>query len=56
VLNFSPDEPLALVAELPCLDKLIKLDPMMVNALDLCFHYIIVGCILHAVMIDLCWC
>jgi hypothetical protein len=40
--KFFPDEPLALVVELPCLDKPIKLDPMMVSALDLCVHYIIV--------------
>jgi hypothetical protein len=56
LLNLAPGEPLALVQELPCFDDLIKLDPLLASALDLCVHNLIIGCMLHAARVDLCWC
>jgi hypothetical protein len=56
LLDLAPGEPLALVEELLCLDNSIKLDPLLVSALDLCFHYLISGCLFHAVRVELCWC
>ena len=40
LLNLAPGEPLALVQELPCFDDSIKLDPLLLSALDLCVHNI----------------
>ena len=54
--NLAPGESLALVQELPCFDDLIKLDPLLSSALDLCFHNMITGCLLQAVKVELCWC
>jgi hypothetical protein len=55
LLNLAPGEPLALVQELPCFDDSIKLDPLYVSALDLCVHNLIIGCLLHAVRVEICW-
>jgi hypothetical protein len=46
LLNLAPGEPLALVQELPCFDDSIKLDPLLLSALDLSFHNIIIICLL----------
>jgi hypothetical protein len=56
LLNLAPCEPVSLVQELPCFDNLVKLDPLMFGAIDLCVQNMIVGCMLHAVRVDLCWC
>jgi hypothetical protein len=56
LLNLAPSEPLAFVQELPCLNNPIKLDPLLVSALDLCVHYLINGCMFHAVRVELGWC
>jgi hypothetical protein len=56
LLNLAPGEPLTLVQEMPCFDDSIMLDPLLSSALDLCFHNLIIGFMLHAVRIDLCWC
>jgi hypothetical protein len=56
LLNLAPGEPLALVEELPCFDNLIKLDPLLVSFLDLCFHDMINGFMFHAFKVELCWC
>jgi hypothetical protein len=37
------------VQELPCFDNLIKLDPLLSSALELCVHNMITGFMLHAV-------
>jgi hypothetical protein len=50
--NLALGEPLALVQELPCLDNLIKLDPLLVSALDMCVHYLISGCMFHVVRLS----
>ena len=55
MLNFSPGEPLALVQELSYLDNPIKLDPMLESSLDLCVHYMISGCMFHAIKVELSW-
>jgi hypothetical protein len=55
LLNLAPGEPLALVQELPCFDNLIKLDPLLESALDLCIHDLISGCIFDAVRGELYW-
>jgi hypothetical protein len=44
LLNLAPSEPLALVQELPLFDNSIKLDPLLVSALDKFFHNMIIGC------------
>jgi hypothetical protein len=56
MLNLAPDEPLALVQELPCFENLIKLDLLMSSALNLCVHNMIIGFLLHVVKVELCWC
>jgi hypothetical protein len=56
IFNLASGEPLALVQELPCFDNLIKLDTVMVSALDLCVHDLISGCLFHAAKFELCWC
>jgi hypothetical protein len=56
MLNLALGDPLALVEELPCLDNPIKLDSLLVSALDMCVHYLISGFLFHAVMVDFCWC
>jgi hypothetical protein len=56
LLNLASGEPLALVQELPFFDDSIKLDPLLSSALDLCVHNMIVGFLLYAVRVDLCWC
>jgi hypothetical protein len=48
LLNLAPGEPLALVQELPCFDDSIKLDPLLLSALDLSVHNLIIGCLLYA--------
>jgi hypothetical protein len=53
LLNLAPGEPLALVQELPCFDNPIKLDPLLVSALDLCVHDMISGFLFHAVRVEL---
>jgi hypothetical protein len=54
-MNLATSEPLALVQELPFFDNLIKMDPLLVSALDLCFHDLINGFIFHVVGFELCW-
>jgi hypothetical protein len=56
LLNLASGEPLALVQELPCFDDSIKLDPLLLSALDMCVHNMIIGFLLYAVGVDLCWC
>jgi hypothetical protein len=56
LLNLAPGEPLALVQELSCFDNSIKMDPLLSSALDLCVHNLIIGCLLYAVGVELCWC
>ena len=55
LLNLALGEPLALVQELSCLDNLINLDPLLVSAFDLCVHYLISGCLFHAVWVEICF-
>jgi hypothetical protein len=38
---------------MPDLDKLIRLDPLLASALDLCVHYLISGCLFHVVRVEL---
>jgi hypothetical protein len=47
LLNLAPDEPLALVQELPCFVDSIKLDPLLSSALDLCVHNMVIGCMFY---------
>jgi hypothetical protein len=56
LLNLAPGEPLALVQELPCFDDSIKMDPLLSSALDMCVHNMIIGFLLYAVGVELCWC
>jgi hypothetical protein len=56
LLNLAPSEPLAFVQKFSCFDNMIKLDPLLVSALDLCFHDLISGCMFHVVRVDICWC
>jgi hypothetical protein len=56
LLNLAPGEPRALVLELPCFDDSIKLDHLLSSALDLSVNNLIIGCLLYAVRIELCWC
>jgi hypothetical protein len=44
------------VKELRYFDDLIKLDPLLSSALDLCVHNMITGCMLYAVRVELYWC
>jgi hypothetical protein len=55
LLNLSMGEPFSLLQELPCLDNPIKLDPLLASALDLCVHYLINGCMFHAMRVELYW-
>jgi hypothetical protein len=48
-LNLAPGGPLDLVEEFPYLDNPIKLDPLLRISLNLCVHYLINGCLFHAV-------
>jgi hypothetical protein len=54
--NLALGEPLALVQELHCFDELIKMDPLLLSSLDLSVHNMIIGCLLYAVGVELCWC
>jgi hypothetical protein len=56
LLNLAPGEPLALVQELPYFDDSIKMDPLLLSALDLCVQNLIIGFLLYAVGVELCWC
>jgi hypothetical protein len=56
LLDLASGETLALVEEFPCLDNPIKLDPLLVSALDLCVHYLISGFLFHVVMVELYGC
>jgi hypothetical protein len=56
LLNLVPGEPLALVQELPYFDDSIKLDPLLSSSLDMFVHNMIIGCLLYAVGVELCWC
>jgi hypothetical protein len=56
LLNLAPGEPLALVQEFPCFDDSIKLDPLLSSALDLSVHNNIIGFLLYAFAVDICWC
>jgi hypothetical protein len=55
LLNLAPGEPLALVQEVPCFDGSIKLDPLLASSLDLCVQNMIIGFLLHAIKVELCW-
>jgi hypothetical protein len=55
LLDLASGEPLALVQELPCFDNSIKLDPMLVSALDLFFHNMITRCMLYVVGVEFYW-
>jgi hypothetical protein len=55
LLNLAHGEPLALVQELPCFDDSKKMDPLLLSSLDLCVHNMIVGFLLYAVEVELCW-
>jgi hypothetical protein len=54
--NLTSSEPLALVQELLCFNDSIKMDPLLLSALDLCVHNMIIGCLLYAVGVELYWC
>jgi hypothetical protein len=56
LLNLAPGEPLALVQELRCFDDSIKLDPLLSSALDMSVHNMIIGFLLYAVGVEICWC
>ena len=56
LLNLTPSEPLTLVQELPYFDDLIKMDPLLSSCLDLCVQNLIIGFLLYAVEVELCWC
>jgi hypothetical protein len=56
LLSLGPGEPLALLQELPYSDNPRKLDPLLVSALNLSVPNMINGYLLHAVMVDFCWC
>jgi hypothetical protein len=56
LLNLAPGESLALVQEFPCFDDSIKLDPLLLSALDLCVHNMIIRCMLYVVGVELYWC
>jgi hypothetical protein len=53
--NLAPGEPLALVQELPFFDDSIKLDPLLSSALDFCVHNMIIGFLLYAFKVEICW-
>jgi hypothetical protein len=56
LLNLSLGEPLALVQELPCFDNSIKMDPLLVTALDLFVHNMINGFQLYEFGVEIYWC
>jgi hypothetical protein len=56
LLNLALGEPLALAQELPCFDNSIKLDPLLVSALDMFVHNLIIGFMLYVVKVELCSC
>ena len=56
MLNLALVEPLSLVQELPFLDNPIMLDPLLASSIELCVHYLISGCLFHAVRVELYWC
>ena len=56
MLNLAPGEPLALVQELPCFVDSIKMDPLLLSALDMSVQNMIIGFLLYAVVVELCWC
>jgi hypothetical protein len=56
MFNLATGEPLALVQELPYFDDSIKMDPLMLSALDLCVHNLIIGCLLYVVRVEIFWC
>jgi hypothetical protein len=56
LLNLALGEPLALVQELPYFDDSIKLDPLLLSALDMSIHNIIIVFLLYAVGVEICWC
>jgi hypothetical protein len=55
-LNLASGEPLTLVQKFPYLDNPIKLDPLLESALELCVHYLIIGCMLRVVKVEICSC
>jgi hypothetical protein len=55
LLNLALGEPLVLVQELPFSNNPIKLDPLLVSPLDLCFHDMISGLLFHVVRFELCF-
>jgi hypothetical protein len=55
MLNLTSGEPLSLEKELPFLDNPIKLDPLLVSALDLCVNYLISEGLVHVVKVEICW-
>ena len=54
LLNLASCEPLVLVQKLPCFDGLIKLDPLLLSALDMCVHNMISRCLLYAFGVEQC--
>jgi hypothetical protein len=56
LLNLASGEPLALVQELPDFDNSINLDPLLVSSIEPFVHNMIIGCMLYAFEVDLCWC
>ena len=56
LLTLAPSEPLALVQELPYFDDSIKLDHLLLSALDMSVHNLIIGFLLYAVAVELYWC
>jgi hypothetical protein len=53
LLNLALGEPLSLVEVLHYLENPKKLDPLLVSSLDPCVHYLISGCLFHAIMVEL---
>jgi hypothetical protein len=54
MLNLALGETLSLVQELPRFDNMIKLNILLVSAVDLCFHDLINGFMFHAIRVELC--
>jgi hypothetical protein len=53
LLNLAPSEPLALVQELPYFDNSIKLDPLLMSAINMSVPDMINGCLFHAIKVDI---
>jgi hypothetical protein len=53
VLNLAPGEPLALVQEFPFFENPIKLDHLLLSALNLSVPNLINGFLFHAVRFDI---